>query len=224
MSEKEIELQVYSNLIQRSVDSLPAMYKAMDDEELVSIISPTDKMYLIKRKFWDEYERSKKLGCMMKPNRIWAGIMGRTKFNAIIEDPAKLAWIMSPIVNYEEQMQSIMDMSITRYADLVNMEITVTKNKKNLETGEMEKVTETCARKATVLLATIESLQNRVKGTAIQRAVNVSTSSPSGRGASVNSTLDMSAIDDRLKELEGELNGELPIIETKDSDDETQVN
>jgi len=211
----EMEVTVYYELMAKYVSEIPEDVLALSEPELLALANPTNKMYAVKRSFWNEFLRVQKEGGKISPLKVYNGLVNRTTFNRMISNPARMAWLIAPIVCYETQIAGIMDKAIDRYDDLLNMEITTTRRMKN-DDGEMVTVTQTCAKKATVLLATLNSIQDRVKGTAVQRQVNITTSSPKEK----KNVIDMNAVDDRLKELETQL-GESPLtIDISEVEDE----
>lgn len=212
----EMEIQIYTDLMVKYEGLIPDDIRNMEYKDLTLKAMPNYKLYSIKRSFWKEHDRCRKLGRTMSPLKVFDGILGRDAFNRILANPYKMQWLITPIANYESQMKGIIDKAMERYDDLLNMEITISKQVKNKETGEYETETQTCARKATVLLATLNSIQDRVKGTAIQRQVNISTVNPVEAKAEVN----MVAVDDRLKELEERLGNDIVTVDISEGKDE----
>jgi len=217
----EMEIQIYSNLMLRCINKIPDDIKHLSERDLLALARPSNKMYSLKRAFWDEFLKCQASGSMMSPARIFRGIVARDTFNGMMENEARMAWFIAPIICYEKQIVGIMDKAIDRYDDLLEMEITVTRKVKNKESGEYEDVTQTCPKKAAVLLATLNSVQDRVKGTAVQKSVTVNTSSP-GKIAEDKSDLDMNLVDIRLKELEERLSGDIITINI-DGDEQNEA-
>ena len=84
-----------------------------------------------------------------------------------------------------------------------------------------------CPKKAAVLLQVIKNLEDRIKGTAIQRQVNVNASEPTKK---TKSELDMSEVERKLMELEKQLgvendtrdNNKTRVLRKDDSADERE--
>ena len=114
-----------------------------------------------------------------------------------------MAWLTSPLTSYEDKTKAALDMVTERYDELISMDITTTRRIKD-EDGEYRLIKETDPKKALVLLQVIKNLEDRIKGTTIQRQISITSGSPSGQGSSPVA-LDMTAVEDRLKELEKEI-------------------
>lgn len=203
MSEKETP-SVYSDKLKESIESIPQELYSLTEKSLRDRISPDIKMYELKRAFWEELWFAQENSRTMRVWRIYDGKVSKQYFyQDILPNREKMAWLTSPLTGYEDKTKAALDMVTERYNELIGMDITTTKRIKGND-GEWKTVTETDPKKALVLLQVIKNLEDRIKGTAIQRQVNVNTGSPSGQGAK-SVALDMKAVEDRLAELEGEM-------------------
>ena len=205
MSEKNIP-STYTEKLKEAIESIPQEYDLLPEASLRDELQPDIKLYEIKRAYWEELCLAQDEGRKMRIWRIYDGIISKRYFYEVIKNPLKMAWIISPLTSYENKTKAALDMVTERYNELISMDITTTKKVKD-EDGEYKYITETDPKKALVLLQVIRNLEDRIKGTSIQRQVSVHTGNPSGQGVK-SASLDMNAVEDRLAELEYKLNGE----------------
>lgn len=188
--------------------------KTADELETMADLGFTD--WKVKKSFWQCYKASVKTGRRASVNRIISGISNRVTFRKrFLNDPSRLAWLLSPASGYSVQVNALLDMSTKRYEELINMPITSTKKLKykDADGNDVEKiVTEIDAKKAMVLLSVIKNLEERALGGAVQRQLSVKTTEPSSADGEQNE-VNMDAVNDRLKELEMKLGGEPVTIE-----------
>lgn len=223
---KENVPSVYSDRVKEAIESVPQELYSLSEEALRVRVKPTLKLYEVKRAFWEELLMAQERGVTMRNWRIYDGKVSKAYFyEKILTDPAKMAWITSPLDSYEDKSKAALDMVTSRYEDLINMEITTTKKRK--VDGEWEEYVEVCPKKAAVLLQVIKNLEDRIKGTAIQRQVNVNASEPTKK---TKSELDMSEVERKLMELEKQLgvendtrdNNKTRVLRKDDSADERE--
>ena len=197
---------VYTDKMKEAIESIPQELYLLSEEALRVRVKPTLKLYEVKRAFWEELLMAQERGKPMRTWRIYDGKMSKTYFyEKVLNSTLKMAWITSPLDAYEDKSKAALDMVTARYSDLINMEITTIKKRK--VDGEWEEYTETCPKKAMVLLQVIKNLEDRIKGTAIQRQVSVTTNEPTKKS---KSELNMSEVENRLMELEYRLHGTEP--------------
>jgi hypothetical protein len=205
---EENHVTVYSSALEKAISEIPDDIRYMSEERLRNKIQPTLKLYEVKRAFWEELTEAQQRGKKMRMWRIHQNLCNKEYFYRIIRDPNKMAWIISPLVHYEDKTKAALDAVSERYEELINMDITTTKRIKNAD-GQYELVTETDPKKALVLLQVIKNLEDRIKGTAVQRQLSVHTDRPRDAEGSGTGALDMDAVNDRLKELESQLGGSI---------------
>lgn len=210
----EKSLSVYTTKIREAVERVPQEIMDMSEVVLRKEIDPSLRMYELRRAFWEELAAAQEgVGRTINVTRIIEGKYSKGYFyQQILPNHYKLAWLMHPLVAYEDKTKAALDRVTERYDELINMEITSTKQIKNKETGEWDTVTETDPKKALVLLQVMKNLEDRIKGTSIQRQVSISADKPENKKAK----LDMKAVENRLKELEGKLGPSLDYNGGKD--------
>jgi len=200
--DEEKNLSVYSDRVKEAIEVIPQELYLLSENQLIGRVKPTLKMYEIKRKFWEELLVAQERGKRMRNWRVYDNCCSKEYFyRDIISNPAKMAWITSPLDSYEDKSKAALDMVTQRYEDLISMDINTTKKRK--VDGEWEEYQEVCPKKALVLLQVIKNLEDRIKGTAVQRQININTNEPSKK---TKGELDMDAVNSRLIELEEQLN------------------
>ena len=206
------DVSVYTDKVKDAIESIPQELYSLSEETLRYKVKPTLKLYEVKRAFWEELLLAQERGGSMRNWRVYDGKVSKAYFyDKILTDPLKMAWITSPLDSYEDKSKAALDMVTQRYEDLINMDITTTKKRKVGD--EWEEYSEVCPKKAMVLLQVIKNLEDRIKGTAIQRQVNVNANEPSKK---TKAELNMEEVNNRLKELEEQLHG-VPVEVAYDS-------
>lgn len=219
---EESNISVYTGKIKEAIEAIPPELYELQEETLRAKVEPSYKLYAVRRSFWEELLSAQDQQRSMVAARIYDGHFTRGYFySSILTNHEAMAWITSPIVSYENKTKAALDRVTERYDELINMDI---KSTKRIKTGEKDGagkeiyqiVTETDPKKAMVLLNVIKNLEDRIKGTAIQRQVNISANKPSDAGGET-STLDMDTVVKKIEELEKQFN---PNIKEEDDDRE----
>lgn len=200
MSEKELG-HTYTEGLKRHIEQIPQELLELSEKDLRKKINPSLKLYEVKRAFWEELYLAQEQNREMRMWRVYDGKFSKQYFyDKVIKNFYKLAWIIQPLNSYEDKTKAALDKITERYEELIGMDINVRKKVKT-EDGTYDWVTEVDPKKAALLLAVIKNLEDRVKGTAIQRNVTATIDGPSKKTRHV----DMDKVDDRLKELEEKL-------------------
>lgn len=202
---EERGIQVYTDSIKAAIENIPQELIVKSESELRKLVKPSYQKYQLKNYFWDEIARATNAGSKMIASRVYEKITHRQHFyTTILKDQELMAWIMTPVVEYEVKARAALDKISERYEELINMEITSLKRIKD-EDGEYRVIEETDPKKALVLLQTIKNLEERVKGSSIQRQVSVNANAPdTGRGEEL--TLSMEAVEKKLEDLNHKIN------------------
>lgn len=196
-------MNLYSGKMRECIDNINIAFYNMSEKELDDHVKPSLVLYQLKLSFHDRTIEAQAAGKRVAVSAICRNICSENYFkDRIMTDPGMLAWMLRPVVKYEDKTFAALSKATKRYEDLIDMDITVTKRKK--VDDEWVEYQDVCPKKALVLLSVIKNLEDRVKGTAIQRQINISTPGPkAGSGA----VLDMDAVESKLKELESKLGG-----------------
>jgi len=198
------EYSVYSDAITEAIARIPSAILELDEDQLRKKIDPSIKDYELKRAFWAEVVAKQAKRRKMILTKVYRNIFSKESFYRIIKDPARMAWLIHPVTSYEDKTQAALDKVTERYEELISMEITSTKKVKD-EDGEDKWITEVDPKKALVLLSVIRNLEDRLKGTSIQRQVTVNTGRPTDGSGNAVGTMNMQEVKDRMKELEHQL-------------------
>lgn len=198
------EYSVYSDRVLEAINAIPDHVLNMDEDKLRVIVDPSIKDYELKRAFWAEVldKQGKKRKIIV--SHIYRNIFTKESFYRIIDDVNRMAWIIHPLTSYENKTQAALDKVTERYDELISMDINTSKKIKD-DDGNDKWITETDPKKALVLLQVIKNLEDRIKGTSIQRQVSVHTDRPQNANGLGVGSVDMKAVNERLKELEHQL-------------------
>lgn len=171
----------------------------------------------VKTAFWKTYKQATKARTRMTLTSIMISTSSNVRGfrNRFLKNPAKLAWLLTPITPYQNHVDTLLDKSVERYQELISMDITTTKKLKYKDDDGVEHekiVSEVDSRKAMVLLSVIKNLEERSLGSSIQRNVSINASEPKADKDS-RSEIDMDAVNKKLLELESKLGSEPVTIE-----------
>jgi len=164
--------------ISEAIRLIPEEYKEMSLKQLHDICKPQEIDYEIKIAIWDKIMRGRKLTC----STLAYGLCSCSFLKRyIFKQPAKVAWLFYPTPDYDQRIEALLNVAYDRYMDLINVDISD-------------------AAGANTLLKVIQNLENRVRGSIVQRSEVKNLS----LRANVNQ-LENKSVDDinaRLKELE----------------------
>jgi hypothetical protein len=138
-----------------------------------------------------------------------------TFYNKFLKNKLRVAWMLSPVIRYESQIEALLNMGLGRYQEILEMDITSNKKvpvmKKDEETGEEKMgftiVNEVDVSKAKLVLDTISKLEDRVKGTPVQKSVTVKEMAKAEGDVQ---DWDMDKVEQELQELKQKL-GDQPV-------------
>ena len=163
--------------------------------------------------FWRELERAIKGNHKMAMTRICNGCCSLETLYDKISSPDKLAWIIQPIVPYETRTQTLLNVGVRRYEEVINMPITeykkVTVGVDDSGQPIREYREEVNLNKARLVLDVVKHLEERVKGLAVAKSVVVNENAPAN--AKVES-FDMDKIEAKLSELRGKIENKAPEV------------
>jgi hypothetical protein len=169
-------------------------------EELETMVRPNHTDRRIKKALWDEFAHADKHGTKMLLKRICHGICNVSHFTKRIGgNPALALWLISPMVEYNDTIESLLEDVKGRYEELINMPI--------VKFRDGEPTDEVDPKKAAVLLSVIKNLEDRAVGMALQRSVSIKQTI--GEKDEIVD-VDVKRIDERLKELELQLGETTP--------------
>ncbi len=198
-----------ADAVAEAIMKIPEEMLDMPEHLLKRQATPTATDYALRVSFWREYEQTMTLG---KPKitslRVYVGICHERYFyGKFLGNPAKVAWMILPLQSYKKEMAAILHRGTERLWELIQMDIRLPAKKK----GAKRRVD---ARLAEILLKTIEKVENRVHGMAVQRQesktlrVNVGGNHGSPRLTAAIET--EAQLMSRIRQLEGELSDGAP--------------
>lgn len=191
-----------------AMNNLPLEYLDMAGEELTAKANPSYNDEKVKVNFWKMFKSCSRRETRMSIKNIVMGYYGKDAFyERIGSNPAWLAWLLTPVESYAVNVETLLNRSVDRYKELVDMDIMTTRVIRwTDEDGEKHSKTvkEVDAKKAAVLLQVIKNLEERAHGSSIHRQISVNTSEPTTDKEN-KSELDMDKVNQKLLELERKL-------------------
>lgn len=184
-------INMVPELLRKRIQAVPTEFWEMAEDELVRFTKSgkfTEMDSKLRITFWAEYNRAFDSGQMMRVGGIIAGVCtSHTFYSRVTIDPARLAYIMTPPLNYKVELEDTLNVLIKKLrqiADLPVLDDEGSPNYKNIE----------------LILKTFPHVDNRVKGGVVQRveSKSVTMQLPAGQ----EPTGSVSDIDKRLAELE----------------------
>lgn len=205
------ELQIFEGttvpqVLADKFNDLPLALQEMSEDELRKEYDYTMLENRVRINLWKEIADNFNTGKPLVMSRVFEGVCSRNNFYKITNTPHKLAFLMSPVQDYNEKAETLLEIASSRYIDILKMDIMTTK-RTPIGIDDEGKIkygikTDVDPFKAKLLLDTIANLENRVKGSSVQKSITVHDSKPKD---AVVDTFDVSAIQDKLNELEGKL-------------------
>jgi hypothetical protein len=204
---------IYTDGIAAKIADLPDKYNGMSDEKLTELTKPNSTMYALRQSWWREISVARQHGKRIRPARIYEGICSRAYFfDKVMTDHRKVAWLIKPVVNYDDRVKGLLEKAVRRFEDILDMSITVPRMITDPETKKKKLVEVTDPKAAAVLLQAIKNVEDRVKGTPVQR--QAIQTEDINKTRQIEETRDVRKIDERLKELQQQLeNKEVRLID-----------
>lgn len=183
--------------------ALPEELKYQTEQELRNHHTYTVTDERLRVAFWREVQKCMSTGKHLITKRVISGICSEPYFyQKFLTNDMKLAWMLQPIIPYETRTDAMLNLAVGRYQEILDMEITSIKKTivKLDDDGKpvYDYIKQVDPAKANLLISTIQKLEDRVKGMAIQKNVTVKETGKAGEKVE---GMDMSAIDKKLEEL-----------------------
>jgi len=153
----------------------------LDEDVLRKKVAPSDSVLRIRMAFWNEYFRVQDHGLKeMSAAKIYAGIVHHKMFyGKILSDPKAVAWILCIPTNYMIAMEELLDRGMRNLSRIMGMAVVD-------ELGQVD------VKRASIFLKTYEMVQERVRGSVVQKVANANFTMPLPNGEA----------DDMRKQLE----------------------
>jgi hypothetical protein len=196
---------VESEAFARAVDRVPADYWERPDAELQVMAEPSRVDYALKCALWNEVRRASADPTSEKriaAREIFGGICSEGFFYGhVLANPAKVAWLLSPIREYEKMIYPLLYCWIERQWEILNLPLTDKKGRVMASVGKL-------------IVQVGKQIEDRALGMPVDRKAHLHAglgagNTPAALGAPESEdtaalTKRMAQIDQRLKELESE--------------------
>lgn len=209
---------INSSKLVSSVKNLPQELWDMSDGELKMRANPTKADYLIKVNLWNairevEHGSTGKMSISMVD--IYKGVT-RATFHNLLKSQFKIAWLIRPIIPYEEELDVLTTRFTERMWEIAEMPMKkkvrvkkeVVKNDKIKTEYGYEIRYDTKA--AELILKAYKEVNDRSKGMAVQRQLIAQV--PGNNESSAN----IKELDDRIAELQSKLGDKAEVIEAEE--------
>lgn len=195
----------FPDRVREAINALPRDLLEMTDEQMREEFRPTMVDEKLRTAFWRQINAIERSNKPFKAAELCKGICTDSYFyNRVLHQPNKLAYIIQPITKYEVQTETLLNVGMSRLEQIITMDITTPKKQfcgydsDGKEKFEYRNVVDPI--KAKVLLDAINKLEDRVKGSAVQRTVNVNA-----KTESEPVEYDINAINDSINQLKTKL-------------------
>jgi hypothetical protein len=205
---------ILPEILTKGYAKVPEAMKHMDESELRERYKITDLDDRVRTALWREIQTALNTNSKIRMTNVYSGICTYGKFASMCNSLDKVAFLMMPAVSYETKTESLLNMAVSRYEELLTMSITtkkkvivsMTKDERGKDKLEYELQDVIDPFRAKLLLDVIKNLEERVKGASVQRSVNIHESNKDVEGTYKDLT-DMTLINEKLKMLEDKLAG-----------------
>lgn len=200
------EIELYREDLKNKLEALPPEVWKKTEVELKLASKPSLEEFELKNKLWEEMASAQEMGRKIYEPAIYKDICSKFRWKNMLKNQAKLAWLFSPLVKYEEKAKALLEVATDRYLEILNMDIGVVRK----IDGEYISTAEVDPKKASIMLAAIKNLEDRVKGTSVQKSVSIHTTEPK-TNKSDKADLNIDLVNEKIKELEQKLNKETSV-------------
>ena len=195
----------FPDKVREAINSLPRELLEMSDEQMREEFRPAMSEEKLRTSFWRQVNNIERTGKAFRVSEMCKVVCYEAYFyQRILTNPKKLAYIIQPITKYEVQTEALLNVGMSRLEQIITMDITSPKktfagyDSDGKEKFEYKNVVDPI--KAKVLLDAINKLEDRVKGSAVQRSVNVNAKTESEPVA-----YDIDSINENIAKLKSRL-------------------
>lgn len=145
--------------------ALPEKYINMEDDDLRKEANPIRRDFMLRNNFWIAFEKAINSGTMhIHTPHVYNGVCPRQNFyEHVLANPAKLAWLIRPIREYESELELLLSAVTDRLWEIVRAPIF------SGIKGSVNKPYKLDPKAADVVLKAAKMIEDRVKGMAVQR-------------------------------------------------------
>lgn len=158
LTEERSVANLVSLEVRAAILKVPPEMIDLDEYEKRIRWKPTPTEGSLRLSFWREYEYAQATGLRMHTPRIFAGICTSEYFYRLIQNPRKMAWILTPPRSYIHSLEESLEVAHTRLREVLQ---TLPVDGKD------------AAKNAKVLLEITEMLEIRKNGSVAQRVESV---------------------------------------------------
>jgi len=108
---------------QNAVKRVPLDLWGLSESELKSFIQITNVDYALKYALWHEVRHALLFGSKISPLKVYVGICSYTHFYSVIGNPHKLAWMLSPIMQFQELSRLLAEPLLDRARSILELPI-----------------------------------------------------------------------------------------------------
>lgn len=149
------------------IETLPKEYLDMNDRELTAHfkkwkvdITPLENRLRIA--FWNEYDNAQKNKKPMVISNVYGGVCSKSYFyDRILRDKHKFAWVLCPPARYTEALEELLHLGIEELRAIMDIPVF------NRKTRKVD------AKLASVKLEVLKMVDQRLKGSVVQRTQNL---------------------------------------------------
>lgn len=115
---------VEGGAFEKAVKKVPQEYWSRSEDELRELAKPSQTDYALRVAFWNEVRHSEQDKIPIKPHRIYQGICSYANWHQnVLSAPAKLAWLLHPLRNYEKCLEPLLVVMAQRYWEIIQLPI-----------------------------------------------------------------------------------------------------
>lgn len=131
-------------------------WQGMCERELYNELRPSDTDDKMRLLFWKEYNRAQDRGKRMLMGNIYSPVMTHENFRLFLGSDKRVAWMLKPPEEYMISLEAALNRGKDTISKLMSMDLFDSK-------GKIKRV------EASIFLKAYELLDNRVKGSVVQR-------------------------------------------------------
>lgn len=195
-----VDLDIYPllpDMIQKIVNKIPEGYLNKTEDQFLKIYEPNKYDRHLRINLWSEFRDvvTESRG-IISFSRVYGPIMSKHQFDTyVLTNLKRVAWMLIPPLNYEIQMENLLDLSMQRMEEILRLPIYKKETKKD---GKTVEVLDT--KVLGVITNVALKMREAVKGTPVSRNININAET---RQLPSNAT----EIDKRIQELKKKLIG-----------------
>ena len=188
--------------VKRAIQNTPEWYLDQDAYDLRRMFKahdgyvPTFTDNRLRIAFWQEYESAQRRQKTMLTKNIWGGVCSDTYFEKFLRDKQRVAWMLCPPADYTKSMEEALLFGIDQLREILAAPHEATNKEGELIVD---------ARLAMVKVEIVKMIDQRVKGSVIQRTQNIHAHLNGKEAKALNETPEtLDQIEQKIAALEAE--------------------